>query len=319
VHALLLASLLVALVEPAAHAQIAYPSRPVRILASEAGGSVDLVARSLAQRLSEMWGQGVVVENHGGASGIIYTEAAARAAADGYTLSVGHTGTLAINPSLFRKLPYDPLKSFRPVSLVLATPLIVTTHPALPAHSMAELIAAARARPQALSFGSAGSGTASHLAGEWFNDMAKVSTVHVPYRGTAPAITALVAGDVQFMFTAQASTASLVRAGKLRALAVTGARRSAEAPELPTVAETLPGFELVNWQGVLVPAGTPEAIVAKLNDDIRSALASADVRKRLTTGGAEIAADSPAQFGAFISAEMKKWASVIRAAGIKPD
>ena len=297
-----------------------YPTKAVRIIASEPGGSTDLVARTIGQKLSEQWRQPVVVENRGGASGIIGVGLAAKAANDGYTLLIGHTGTLAINPFIFKSLPYDPVRDFAPVTLVLATPLIVVVNPALPAASLADLIALARAKPKTVAYGSSGSGIASHLASELFSHMAKVGTLHVPFRGTAPAITAVVSGEVAFMFTAQTTTMPLIKAGRLRAIAVTGASRSTVIPDLPTVSESgLPGFEVVNWQGVLAPAGTPRNIIAKVHDDIVASLALPDARSRLTTGGSEVVGNSPEQFAALIKSEIAKWGSVVKSAGIKAE
>jgi len=297
-----------------------FPSRTVRILASEAGGSVDLVARTLALRLGEQWGQPVVVENRGGAGGIIYTEAAARSPADGHTLVVGHTGTLAINPSLYKSLPYDVARDFVPVAPVLGTPLIIVTHPDLPARTLPDLIGLARTKANEVTYASAGSGTASHLAASWLADLARVAFLHVPFRGSGPATAAVVSGNVAMMFAPQASTAALVRAGKLRVLGITSARRSAEAPDLPTVAEQgLAGFEVINWQGVLVPSGVPRELVARLNADVRKALAHEDSRRRLSTFGSEIMDGSPEDFGRFIAAETTKWSGVVRSAGVRLD
>jgi len=297
-----------------------YPLKTVRIIATEAGGSTDIVARTIGPRLSARWNQPVVVENRGGAAGIIGAELAAKAPADGYTLFIGHTGTLAINPSLYKSLPYDPVRDFAPIALILATPLIVVVHPALPVKSMNELIAAAREKPGEIAYSSSGSGTASHLASELLNDVAKIRTLHIPFRGTAPAITAVVSGEVAFMFSAQASTLPLIKAGKLRAIAYTGSARSAEQPDLPTVSEAgLPGFEVINWQGFLVPAGVPRDIVARLHADIVATLAAPEVRSRLSTGGSQIVGNTPEQFGAFIRSEITKWAGVVRSANIKAD
>jgi len=298
----------------------AYPERPVRLVVPyPPGGSTDSVARTLAERLATIWGRAVVVENHAGAGGIIGTELVARATADGHTLLMGAAQTHALNPHLYARLPYDPFRDFAPVSLVATTPLVLVIHPGVDVSSVQGLIALARQRPGALSFASTSSGGTPHLAGELLASMAGINIVHVPYRGSAPAITDLLAGHVQLMFDSTVSALPHVKAGRLRALAVTTKARSAAAPDLPTVAEAaLPGFEVVSWLGIFAPAKTPAAVVERLNRDIAQSLTLPDVRSRLIVQGAEPAPMSTGEFTAFHRAEWDRWRKIITDARVRP-
>lgn len=298
-----------------------YPSRPVRLIAPfSAGGGVDIVARLVAQRLSEKWGQQVVVDNRTGATGIIGTDLAAHATPDGYTLLMGNAATHAVNVSLFKKLPYDALRDFVPITLVGRVPEMLVVHPALPAASVQELIALAKAKPGELTFGSAGSGSPPHLAGELFQSLAKIRLVHIPYKGSAPALTDLIAGQINMYFSNILSAVPYVKGGRLRGLGVTGAKRSIVAPDIPAIAEAgLPGYEDYNWYGVLAPKGTPEAIVDKLHTDIVQVVKSRDVEERLTKDGAEVIANTPAEFAKFIREEIQKYARIIKQSGLRTE
>jgi tripartite-type tricarboxylate transporter receptor subunit TctC len=299
----------------------AYPSRPVRIIVPfPAGGIADVFARIIAFRLNEAWGQPVVVENRAGAGGNIGAEQVAKAPGDGYTVLMGNIGTQAVNVSLFRNLPYDPVKDFTPVALVVESESLLALHPSVGANTVAELIALARAQPGKLSYGSAGPGTAGHLAGELFKSMARVEITHVPYKGAVPAITDLLAGQTSMVFGTMPTMLPHVKAGKLKGLAVLGASRSAAAPELPTLAEAgLPGFEVTNWIGVFGPAGMPSAVTAKLNAGIIAVMRTPEVQQRLLTEGARFTPTTPEQFAAFVNAETAKWGKLIRDVGIRVD
>ena len=266
-----------------------FPARSVRLIVPQsAGGGADILARTVGQKLSEAWGQPVVIDNRPGAAGIIGTEAVAKAAPDGYTLLMGAISTHAINPSLYKTLSYDPVKDFAPVTMVATAPLLVVVHPSLPVNSTQELIALAKAKPGQLFFASAGSGNSAHLAGELFKTMANVDLVHVPYKGATPAETDLIGGQVSVMFSSILSALPHAKAGKMKALAVTSARRSSIAPDLPTVAESgVPGYDVNPWYGLFAPAGTPRAIVERINRDVARILAQPDVRQRFATLGAE--------------------------------
>jgi tripartite-type tricarboxylate transporter receptor subunit TctC len=310
------AALALAAVACGAQAQT-YPAKPVRIIVPFApGGSTDIVARALGAKASESLGQSIVIENRAGAGGNIGAEAAAKAAADGYTLFMGHVGTLAINPALYRKLPYDPLRDFAPITLAIASPLVMVVHPSFPAKTVKELIALARSRPGEISFSSAGSGSASHLGGELLNSIAKIKNLHVPYKGTGPATIAVLSGEVSLMFSGQGTSWPLINSGKLRVIAQTGSKRIANAPTLPAVKETVPGYEVINWHGVLAPAGTPPEIIRRLHAEFVKALASNEVKSKLTADGFEVVGNSSEEFAKFIRSEKDKWAKVIRDAGI---
>jgi tripartite-type tricarboxylate transporter receptor subunit TctC len=297
-----------------------YPAKPIKIIVPfPVGGIADIYSRLIGNRWSELWGQPVLIENRTGAGGNIAAEMVAKSAPDGYTLVMGSLGTHAVNVSLFSKLPYDPVRDFAPVALALEAEGLLVVHPSVPAQNVAELIACARARPGALTYASAGAGTASHLAGELFKTMAKVDMVHVPYKGNVPAITDLLAGQTSLLFGTMPTVLPHARAGKLRALATIGAVRSAAAPEIPTVAESLPGFEVNNWVGLFAPAGTPPEIVGKLNGEVQKFMQSKEITARLTAEGARFIPMTPEQFGAFVKAEIAKWAPVVRASGARAD
>ena len=304
--------------QPTAKPGGVYPSRPVRLIVPFApGGSNDIMARIAAQKLTESFGQQVIVDNRAGASGIVGTDIAAKSAPDGYTLLMMSL-TLAVNPSLYRKLPYNTEKDLAPVTLVASAPLLLVVHPSIPAKSVNELIAHARANPGKLNFGSGGPGTTPHLAGEMLKMMAKLEMTHIPYKGGGPALADLIGGQIQLMLENIPSTLPHVKAGRLRALAVSGLKRSPLTPDLPTLDEAgLKGYEIVGWNGLFVPSGTPQNIVAHLHALTVKALAQPDVKARLATLGAEGVGNTPEQFRAFVKAEIVKWARVVKAAGLK--
>ncbi len=295
----------------------AYPARPIRLISPfTPGGGNDLVSRAVALAVSRNIGQSVVVDNRPGANTIVGMELVAKAAPDGYTL-IMTSSTQAINATLYPKLPYDSIKSFTPVTLVGSSPLIVAVPTASAVKSIADLIAAARAKPGELTFPSAGTGNATHLGGELFAAMAGITLTHVPYKGSGPGLTDLSAGRLAVAFSTALSVLPFVKSGRLRALAVTGAARSAFVPELPTVAESgLRGYEASTWYGVLTPAGTPRIIVARLNTEVVKVLALPEVRERLITQGIDPLGNSPEQFAAYVRAEIVKWAKVIKATGV---
>ena len=319
--ALSLAAALAILAPHAAAAADAYPAKPVRfVVAFPPGGGTDIIARSIAQKLTERIAQQVVVDNRPGAGGNIGTDIVAKSAPDGYTLLMGSAGPLAINASLFVKMPFDPIKDLAPVTLAASTPNVLVVHPSLRAATVKELIALAKARPGEINFASSGHGTPAHLAGELFNSMAGVKMVHVPYKGAAPALADLLGGQVQLMFSTMPPALPHVKDGKLRALAVTSAKRSPAAPDLPTVDEiALPGFEANTWHGVVAPAGTPRAIIARLNREIVAILHLPDVVERLSAQGAEPVGSTPEEFAAYIGSETLKWAKVVRDSGAKAE
>jgi len=298
-----------------------YPSKPIRLVVPfPPGGSLDVVARAIGQKLTEAWGQPVVIDNRPGAGGNIGADLVAKSAADGYTILEGALSTHAVNVSLYSKLPYDPVKDFAPITLVAITPNVLVVNPSFPVNSVPELVAYAKAHPGALSFGSGSNGSAGHLAGELFKTEAGVDMVHVPYKGGAPALQALLAGDTQLMFDNLANSTPQLKAGKLKALAVTTAKRSALAPELPTLAETgLPGFDIYTWWGFMAPAGTPKEIVAKWNAEVTRILGTPEMKAFFAQQGAEPAPTSPEQFSALIKTEIPKYARIIKASGAKVD
>jgi len=311
-----------ALLSGAASAQtVRFPEKPVRfIVGFTPGGPSDILARALGQKLAEGWLQQVVVENRPGAGGNIAAEAAAKSAPDGYTWLLGNNSVLATNQSLYRKLAYDPVKDFAPVVLVAVQPNILVVNPGVPANSVSELIALAKSKPGALNYASSGSGAAAHLAGELFKAMTGVDMVHVPYKGAQPALTDVIAGQAQLMFATSASVIPYIKAGRLRALAVTTARRSASVPELPTLSEAgVPGFEAITWHGVVVPAATPAPLVEQLNADIVKVLRMKDVRERFESLGAEVAAGTPRDFADYIAREIPKWAKVVKDSGARAE
>lgn len=297
-----------------------YPIKPIRFIVPYApGGPTDLLARILGQKLTEAWGQPVVVENRAGANGNIGAEAVARSAADGYTLFLGNTSILTINPHLYKKLSYDATRDFAPVSLVVAAPLVLVVHPSLPAHNVRQLIALAKSRPGQMNFASAGSAGIAHLAGELFKSMAGVDLVHIPYKGAGPAMIDVMGGQVALTFTSTVSTLQHVKAGKLRGLGVTSRKRSPMLPDIPAIAETVAGYEVNPWYGVLVPARTPAEIVGRLSAEISRIGKLPDVRDRLTADGGEVIAGTPAQFSEVIKSDFDKWAKVTRASGVRLD
>jgi tripartite-type tricarboxylate transporter receptor subunit TctC len=319
----LLVAVLAALAAPFTFAQSAanYPAKPVRLVVPfPAGGTTDILARAVAQKLSEAWGRQMIVDNRPGAGGNIGSDLVAKSAPDGYTLLMGTVGTHAINPSLYKNMPYDHVKDFAPVILVAGVPNVLVVNPSLPVHSVPELIAYAKANPGKLNFASSGNGTSIHLSGELFKAMTGVEMTHVPYKGSAPALTDLIGGQVQLMFDNLPSSLPFIKAGKLRALAVTSGARAAALPDLPTLAESgLPGFEASSWFGVLAPAGTPRDIVAKLNGAIAGWLASPEAKEKLLAQGAIAAGGTPEDFARHIGAETSKWAKVVKASGAHID
>jgi len=316
-----LASILFAAIFPAAAAAAeTYPSRPVRLLVAQtAGGSADIVARAVAQKIGEVFGQQFVVDNRGGASGIIATDITAKAAPDGYTLLIT-SSTFGVNPGLYKKLPYDPFKDIAPITLLAAAPNILVVHPSLPVRSVQELTALARAKPGYLNFGSSGNGGSPHLAGELYKLRTGVSMVHVPFKGAPAAQTALIAGEIHLNFSSMPSAIGHVRAGRMRAIAVTGAKRSPATPELPTMMEAgIRDFETSAWQGFFAPAGTPPGIVKVLNREATRAMLSPELKDRLAPEGAEAVGNSPEEFRIWLKQEITKWAAVIKAANVRID
>ena len=298
-----------------------YPSRPIKLVVPfPPGGPLDLAGRAIGQHLSDAWGQPVVVENKPGAGGNIGADAVAKSPADGYTLVMGALSTHAVNPHLFAKMPYDALKDFAPVTLVAITPNVLVVNSSVSANNVKDLIALAKASPGKLSFASGSNGSAGHLAGELFKTLAGIDIVHVPYKGGAPAMQDLLGGQVQFMFDNLANSTAQLKAGKLKAFAVTTSKRSPLAPELPTMSEAgVPGFDISTWYGIMAPAGTPPDIVKKLNGEIVKFLASDDMKEKLKAQGAEPAPMSPEQFDAFIRAEWTKYAKIVKDSGAKVD
>ena len=297
-----------------------YPTGPIRIVAPfPPGGGLDIIARIIAQWLSEAWGQQVSVDNRPGAGGTIGTAIAAKAAPDGYTfviVSSAHT----INASLYRQLPYDTLNDFAPVSLITAVPHLLVVHPSLPATTVKGLIAIAKSKPGQIAYASGGIGASTHLAGELFKSLAGVDLLHVPYKGTVPSLVDVMSGQVPVTFGSVPTVLQHIKAGRLRALGLTGARRSLSAPDVPTIAEAgVPGYEAATWHGVLVPARTPGAVVAKLNSEIVRMLNDANIRVRLGREGLEPIGTTPEQFGIYLRQEIVKWGKVVKASGTKAD
>lgn len=305
----------------AAQAQPAFPSRPLSIIVPfAAGGATDILARIVGQALSTEIGQSVIIENRPGAGGNIGGQLAAKANPDGHTLFMGAVGTHAINPSLYKKMPYDPIKDLAPLTRVANVPNLLVANPQQPFKTVQELIAYAKAHPGKVNFGSSGNGTSIHLSGEMFSHMAKVDMVHVPYKGSAPAMNDLLGNQIAIMFDNMPSALQYVRAGKLNALGVTSAKRSPELPNVPTIAEAgVPGYEASSWFGLFVPAATPAPVQAKLHAALVKVLAQPDVRKRMADQGAEVVSEKPEQFAAFIQAESRKWGQVVRTSGATLD
>jgi tripartite-type tricarboxylate transporter receptor subunit TctC len=296
-------------------AEAKYPQRPVRMMVSyPPGGPSDLTARLVAPRLTEALGQQVVVDNRGGAGGTLAVMLLTQSASDGHNLLMSAGGEIVIAPNLRQKLPYDPTKDIRPVSRVGASQLVLVVHPSVPAKSVKDMIALAKAKPGTLNFASAGSGSTAHLAGEQFKHLANIDIVHIPYKGAGPALAELMAGQVQMLISAYSSAFAHIQAGKLRALGVTGTRRLASAPELPTIAETLPGYEVLSWYGLHAPKGTPPAIVARLHRELSTIVRKPEISERLAALGIEPEGNSPEEFLAQIKAEIAAWGKVITAA-----
>jgi tripartite-type tricarboxylate transporter receptor subunit TctC len=296
-----------------------YPSKTIRVItAFTPGGTSDIVARLSSQMLSDAFGRPSVVENRPGAGGTVGTELAAKSAPDGYTLVIGHIGTLAVNPTLYPKIGYDPVRDFAAITLISKAPSIMVVHPSLPVKTVKEFIALARKRPGALEYGSPGSGSAGHLLMSYLTLLSKTELLHVPYKGTAPALVDLMAGRISTVFTGTPGILPHVQAGRLRIIGVSSAQRLASMPDVPTIAESgLPGFDVTQWWGILAPAGTPRPIVMRLNEVFEKALRSPEMLKRLAADGAEPAHSTPEAFQAFIKSEVEKWAPVIRASGAK--
>jgi tripartite-type tricarboxylate transporter receptor subunit TctC len=298
----------------------AYPDKPIRIVVPfPVGGIADTFGREVGRKLTEAWGQPVLIDNRTGAGGNIGADIVAKSPPDGYTLVIGNIGTHAVNLSLFPSMPFDTIKDFTPIVHLLDAEGLLIVNPSIIATTVPELIALARSQPGKLSYGSGGVGTTSHLAGELFKSMTKVDIVHIPYKGNVPAITDLLGGQTSMAFATMPTVLPHVRAGKLRPLAVLGTARSPALPDVPTVAESVPGFEVSNWIGLFGPAGMPPAIVARLNAEVQKIMRSPEIQKRLETEGAKFIPMSPEQFATFQKAELTKWAKTIKDANIKVD
>ena len=298
-----------------------YPVKTVRFIAPfPPGGSTDLLARLVALKLSEAWGQQVIVENRGGAAGTIGVEIAARAAPDGYTIVMGHVGTFGVNPTLYPKLPYDAIRDFAPITVLATVPNGMAVHPSLPVKTARDFVALAKAKPGELLYASGGSGSASHLAGEYFKLLTKIEMVHVPYKGTAPAMISMISGQTTMTITGMVALMPHVKSSRLKLLGVATLKRLSIMADIPTINESgVPGYDANQWYGVLAPAATPRDIVARLNADIIKVLARPDVKERLAADGAEPVANTPEQFAAHIKSEIARWAPVVKASGAKPD
>ncbi len=298
-----------------------YPSAPVRVIIPfPPGQATDVIGRLVSQRLTDALGRQFIIDNRPGAGGIIGAEAVAKATPDGYTLLVSASGTMVINPSLYRKLSYDPLKDYEPVSLLGLIPLVVVAHPSLPTKTIKDLVALARANPGKLNYGSSGPGTAQHLAMELLKHRAGIDVAHVPYKGSAPATTDLIGGHIMLMFDTIASSLSLIKAGKVNAIAVGSSTRSSLLPDVPTVAESgIRDFQAMGWAGMLAPARTPRAIVQRLNAEVVRVLADADTRQRIVALGLEPMSNSPEEFSAFMKSEIARWSEAVKAAKVSLD
>jgi tripartite-type tricarboxylate transporter receptor subunit TctC len=297
-----------------------YPSKPIRLIVGfPAGGPTDIVSRTIAPKMSEALGQTVIVDNRGGAGGVIATEQVAKSPPDGYTLLMGTIGGIAVAMSLIPNRGYDTLRDFAPVTQAVTVTNLLVVHPSVPAKNVKELLAIARSKPGRLNYASSGNGTVTHLAGELFKLLGKVDITHIPFKGGAPALTALISGEVDLSYENSLVVTPHVKAGKVKALAVTGLKRSRLMPELPTIAETLPGYNASGWYGLFVPAATPKPIVARLNQEAVKALRMPDVVKTLSSQGAEPVGNSPEEFGAFVKSEIEKWANLVKVAKMKLD
>ena len=297
-----------------------FPTRPVKIIvAFSPGGGTDIVARLLGQKLTEMWGQQIIVENRAGASGTIGTELAARAAPDGYTLFMGTLGNLSVNKHLYPKMSSDPLKDFAPITKVVDVHFVMVVHPSVPARNLAEFIALAKSRPGQITYASSGPGGAPHLAAESLKRLAGIDMPHIPYKASAQSFQDLLGGQVMMTMDSQIQALPYIRDGRLRALGVLGKSRSAQLPDVPSISEVLPGYDLTNWFGLVAPAATPKDILSKISADVAKALENPELREKITALSATVVGDTPEQFGATIRAESEKWARVIREAGIKAE
>lgn len=298
-----------------------FPTKPLRLIVPfPPGGSADILARAIGQKAGDGLGQPLVVENRPGAGTAIGAEVLARSAPDGYSIMIGTVSSHAINPALNPKLPFDPIRDFTPVSLVASIPFAMIVHPAVQAKNAQEFIALAKASPGNLNYSSAGNGTSNHLAGELLKSMTGIDIVHIPYKGSAPALTDLMAGQVALMFDLVLTAAPHIKSGAVRGLAVTGAKRSSVLPDLPTVAESgVPGYEVSAWFGIFAPAGVPQPVVQRLNGEFVKALEHPELRQRLASQGAEPLTSSPAEFSAYLRSEIDKWAKVVKASGMKVD
>ena len=316
---LITAALLAALAPAQSAVAQSYPTKPIRwIVTYPPGGPTDVVARAIGAKLTEAWGQQIIIDNRAGAGGMIGTELGARAAPDGYTLLFGTSAGMTINPALQSKLPYDPVKDFAPVSLLVINPQLLVLNPTVPANSVKELVALAKAKPGQLNYASVGQGSPNHLGMELLKALTGTNIVHVPYKGTGPAITDLLGGQVQLMFNSMPTVLPLVRSGKLRALAVGSTQRISAIADIPTVAESgVPGFENVTWYGMFAPAKTPREIVNKLNAQVVRILAEPDMAQRLSSQGAEPRSSTPDELAKFMRVEFERWAKVIKSAGVK--
>jgi tripartite-type tricarboxylate transporter receptor subunit TctC len=305
---------------PLAAGAQAYPAKPVRMIIPWApGGTTDILGRVLAQKMSEKWGQPVVVENRAGAAGNIGTEAAARAPADGYTLLVGTMSSHAMNPALYAGMTFDPVNGLAPISLLANVATVLVVPPSLPVNNVNDLVALARAKPGQLNFASGGVASFNQLCAELLKMTAKIDMVHVPYKGGAPAVADLLSAKVDLLFTGAPVTMSHIKAGKLKVLAVTDSQRSSALPDTPTLGESLPGYEFNNWYGVMAPAGTPRPLVAQLNGEVHRVLALPEVREKFSSLGAEPMPSTPERFAAVMKADAEKWTRVIRQAGVRAD
>lgn len=318
IFVLLLSSVVCSIAPPASAAQT-YPDRPIRLIVGfPPGGAADILGRIAAQQLGDALGQQVVVDNRGGAGGLIATEIASKGVPNGYTLlfsSIPHV----INPHLYKKVNYDAIKDFVPIIQFVAVPLMMASHPSLPAGSVKELIAHAKGRPGQLNYGSGGSGSSSHLAMELFKTMAGVDLVHIPYKGVGPMITDMLSGQLKLTISSAVPLSPQVKSGRLRGLAVTSPKRSAAFPELPAIAETVPGYEVVNWFGIFAPAGTPKPVIARVNAALNRALQSAELVKILNARGADAVGGAPEAFAKVVNADFAKWAKVVKDSGARVD
>jgi tripartite-type tricarboxylate transporter receptor subunit TctC len=307
-----------ALASAAALAQT-FPTKPVRwVIPFPPGGGTDTISRALAQKLSEAWGQQVIADNRPGSGGTIGLAIAAKLPADGYNLVLGQLANVAIAPALYPKLQYDPIKDFTPISLALTSPLILVVHPSVPAKNVKELIALARAKPDSITFGSPGNGTTGHLATEIIRSEGKVRMVHIPYKGAVPAFTGLLGGEIAVYMSSIQPAIPMLKAGRVRALGVTSAKRIPSLPDVPAIAESgLPGYEVTNWYGVMAPVGVPKDVLAKVHTDVVRSLKQPDVRQRFEGEGGDPTPTTPEQFGAFIKTEVAKWGKAVKESGAK--